>query len=172
MNVSTVNELKSSEAHEWMKLCVERGSDRQLMLSNWLIATTDKLLEGIVLLTATVCTVYKHRPTTALYCTYIKSHSPTNAFTQSHTHEQDQLCEMTVCHIALQHYSDSQLHLCWKAVCRRAFLFDSCSKKDCSPIYCFFLLSTCTFFNMLEHLEDLRDKGNSISVTQALWKCM
>lgn len=92
-------------------------------------------------------------------CKYIKSHLPTNVFAQSSTHEQDQLCEMTVCHIALQRYSDSQLHLCWKAVCRQAFLFDSCSKATAVLSIALFLLSTCTFFNMLQHLEDLRDKG-------------
>lgn len=45
-------------------------------------------------------------------CTYIKSHLPTNVLAQWSPHEQDQLCEMTVCHTALQRYSDSQLHLC------------------------------------------------------------
>lgn len=93
-------------------------------------------------------------------------------FAQSSTHEQDQLCEMMVCHIALQRYSDSQLHLCWKAVCRQDFLFDSCSNTTAVLSIAFFI-TNMHFFQHALTLGGLKGiRGNSISVTQALWKCM
>lgn len=79
-----------------------------------------------------------------------------HTFAQLSTHEQDQPCEMTVTLHSIQ------IHSCTFAEEQsvvKPFYLTAVPTRLQSYLLLFFLLTTCTFFNMLQHLEDLRDEG-------------
>lgn len=171
IEVSTVDEVKWALMNKFMKLECSYVLKVAAVCNLWsLISSAQQIDKSYLMEGSQIPYVREHRPTAAPHVLYIKSHMPPRMHPRNHAHT-DQLCEMTVCHIALPTLFRFTAALVLKSSLSSSLFIWQLLRKDCSPICCF-LLSTCTFFDMLEHLEDLRDKGNSVSVTQALWKCM
>lgn len=148
IEVSTVDEVKWALMNKFMKLECSYVLKVAAVCNLWsLISSAQQIDKSYLMEGSQIPYVREHRPTAALHVLYIKSHLPPECI-RAITHTRISCVRWLCVTLHSQHYSDSQLHLCWKAVCRQAFLFDSCSEKTAVLSVAFYyqhaLFSTCS----------------------------